>query len=77
MDTSHHNLKALFEQLGLPSQPHQIDAFIAKHRTETGLDRLEGAPFWSPSQAHFLQKALQEDSDWFEVADELNTRLHQ
>ena len=77
MDTSSHTMQALFEQLGLPSEPKQIDAFIASHRTETGRDPLEGAPFWSPSQAHFIQEALYQDSDWAEVVDELNVRLHQ
>lgn len=77
MDTSQHTMQTLFDQLGLPSEPQQIDAFIASHRAETGLDTLEGARFWSPSQAHFLQEARQMDSDWCEVVDELNIRLHQ
>ena len=77
MDTSHHTIQTLFQQLGLPSEPNQIDQFIAVHRAETGLDSLEGAPFWSPSQAHFLQEAREFDSDWSEVVDELNIRLHQ
>ncbi len=28
------------------------------------------------SQARFIQEALEHDSDWCEVVDELNTRLH-
>ncbi|MEH6471937.1 MAG: DUF2789 domain-containing protein [Halopseudomonas sp.] len=77
MDTSAHTMQTLFEQLGLPSETPQIDRFIAQHRAETGLDALEGACFWSPSQARFIQEALYYDSDWSEVVDELNTRLHQ
>lgn len=77
MDTSSHTMQTLFEQLGLPSEPEQIDQFIRLHRAETGLDRLEGAQFWSPSQARFIQEALSFDSDWCEVVDELNIRLHQ
>ena len=77
MDTSHHTIQTLFQQLGLPSEPKQIDRFINAHRAETGLDVLEGAPFWSPSQARFLQEAREFDSDWSEVVDELNIRLHQ
>ncbi len=76
MDTSSHTMKSLFDQLGLPSDNKEIERFIQKHRTETGLDPLEGAPFWSPSQARFIQQALAEDSDWSEVVDELNVRLH-
>lgn len=77
MDTSTHTLQTLFQQLGLPSEPQQIDQFISQHRAETGLDRLEGANFWSPSQARFIQEALDLDSDWSEVVDELNRRMHQ
>ncbi|RDE25051.1 DUF2789 domain-containing protein [Motiliproteus coralliicola] len=77
MDTSIHNMQGLFQQLGLPSEPKQIEQFIRQHRCQTGLDPLEGAPFWSPSQAHFIQEALYQDSDWTEVVDELNCRLHQ
>lgn len=77
MDTSQHNMQTLFQQLGLPSEPQQIDQFIKMHRPETGLDPLQGAQFWSPNQARFIQKALETDSDWSEVVDELNIRLHQ
>ncbi|MEH6823191.1 MAG: DUF2789 family protein [Motiliproteus sp.] len=77
MDTSAHTLQTLFQQLGLPSETNQIDQFIRQHRAATGLDPLEGANFWSPSQAHFIQEALYQDSDWCEVVDELNSRLHQ
>tara|TARA_R110001583_G_C5590017_1_gene403667 strand:+ start:807 stop:1040 length:234 start_codon:yes stop_codon:yes gene_type:complete len=77
MDTSAHTLQTLFQQLGLPSEPEQIDQFIRQHRPETGIDRLEGANFWTPSQARFIQEALYQDSDWSEVVDELNVRLHQ
>lgn len=76
MDTSSHTLNTLFDQLGLPSSDHDITRFIERHRRDTGLDPLEGAPFWSPSQARFIQEALLDDSDWCEVVDELNTRLH-
>ncbi|MEH6625806.1 MAG: DUF2789 domain-containing protein [Motiliproteus sp.] len=76
MDTSNHNINTLFDQLGLPSADQDIETFIRAHRTETGLDPLEGARFWSPSQARFIQQALSDDSDWSEVVDELNVLLH-
>ncbi len=63
MDTSTHSLEHLFDQLGLPSSPDEIERFIATHPTEAG-DPLERAPFWSPSQARFIQQTLEEDSDW-------------
>ena len=75
MDTSSHNMKSLFDQLGLPSEGDQIERFISQHRTRTGLDPLEGAPFWSPSQARFIQQALSDDSDWSEVVDELTSAI--
>ena len=77
MDTSAHSMQTMFQQLGLPSETAQIDEFISRHRAETGTDSLESASFWSPSQAQFIKEALHQDSDWSEVVDELNTRLHQ
>ncbi len=76
MDTSSHTINTLFDQLGLPSADSEIERFIESHRTETGLDPIEGAQFWSPSQARFIQQALADDSDWSEVVDELNILLH-
>jgi len=76
MDTSVHTLSTLFDQLGLPSKEQEIERFIEQHRKQTGLDPLEGAPFWSPGQARFIQQALADDSDWSEVVDELNLLLH-
>lgn len=75
MDTSQHTMNALFEQLGLPSEDGQIDQFIHTHKLFSDNVKLEDATFWTASQGHFLKEAIQSDSDWSEVVDELNTRL--
>ncbi len=75
MDTSQHTMNALFDQLGLPSTDAQIDQFINTHKLFSEKVSLEEATFWTEAQASFLKEALQADSDWSEVVDELNTRL--
>ncbi|KAA0874120.1 DUF2789 domain-containing protein [Nitrincola tapanii] len=75
MDTSAHTMNLLFEQLGLPAEDEQIDLFIRNHKLFGSGIRLEDASFWTPSQSSFLQEAINCDSDWSEVVDELNTRL--
>ncbi|WP_151670442.1 DUF2789 domain-containing protein [Nitrincola schmidtii] len=75
MDTSLHTMNTLFEQLGLPSSDAQIDQFINTHKLFSDNVKLEEATFWTDSQAGFLKEAIQSDSDWAEVVDELNTRL--
>jgi hypothetical protein len=74
MDTSKHHIAQLFEQLGLPSSPAEIDAFVARHRLPEGVSLCK-APFWNPAQAQFLAQALADDSDWAEAADALAVRL--
>ena len=74
MDTSNHDLPALFRQLGLNADAAAIRAFIASHPLPADTD-IEHAPFWSPSQAAFLKQALDEDADWAELVDELATLL--
>jgi hypothetical protein len=77
MDSPTHDLKGLFDQLGLDSEPAAIDRFIAQHSPlPEGLKLIE-APFWSAQQAAFLKEQLREDADWARVVDELNLRLHQ
>lgn len=75
MDTQTHNLSTLFAQLGLPEDPAGIDDFIREHRLPQDMLVAE-APFWNQTQAKFLHDALREDSDWAEMVDELNVRLH-
>ncbi len=75
MDTSPHTLNTLFAQLGLPSDEEAVWRFIREHHSLTPKLRLEQAEFWSPAQAAFLQEAVEADSDWSEVVDELDALL--
>ncbi|KPZ57980.1 MULTISPECIES: DUF2789 domain-containing protein [Pseudoalteromonas] len=76
MDTTKHDMKTLFAQLGLPSSEQQIDDFIASHSLED-TTLLQHAPFWDEAQQHFLAESLAEDGAWSEVIDELDVRLRQ
>lgn len=67
----------LFAQLGLPSEPAQVQAFIDQHRGLAGGLRLEDAPFWSAPQAQLLRELIAEDADGAELVDQLNQALHQ
>lgn len=71
-----HGLSELFAQLGLPSDPEGIEAFIATHRPLGQDVALYRAPFWSQAQRAFLKEEIIEDADWAPAIDELNTRLH-
>jgi hypothetical protein len=76
MEPIDHDLCALFAQLGLPSQPDEVRAFIQRHRPLANGVRLHEAGFWTPAQAALLRDALQQDSDWSGVVDRLNAALH-
>jgi Protein of unknown function (DUF2789) len=74
METLKHDLPHLFRQLGLPSDPASMDAFIASHRLPAGV-ALQQAAFWSEMQSQFLCEAIVEDSHWSIAVDELSARL--
>jgi len=61
--------------LGLPSENDAIDEFIASHRPIAAAMPLAEAPFWSSGQAAFINEALNADSDWAEMVDQLNSCL--
>ncbi|QKZ07444.1 DUF2789 domain-containing protein [Pseudomonas eucalypticola] len=76
MESPNHSLPALFEQLGLASDPVEIEKFVTSHSPlKPGL-KLHEAFFWTPSQAAFLREEILEDADWAEVIDQLNELLH-
>jgi hypothetical protein len=77
MDSPTHDLKGLFDQLGLDSTQTAIDDFIARHSPLANDKKMIDADFWTPQQAAFLKEELREDADWARVVDELNLRLHQ
>lgn len=76
MEPGTHNLKDLFDQLGLESDEASIDEFIANHQLPNEI-KLIDAEFWTPPQAKFLQEELRFDAEWAPVVDELNERLHE
>jgi hypothetical protein len=77
MDSPTHDLKGLFDQLGLDSSEKAIDDFIESHSPLPEDKKLIDAEFWTPQQAAFLKEQLREDADWARVVDDLNLRMHQ
>lgn len=75
MEPSIHTLNNLFMQLGLESSDAGIAEFIETHQLAKGVD-LEHAPFWNEAQIHFITESREEDADWAELVDELDTLLH-
>jgi hypothetical protein len=75
METHLHAMPDLFAQLGLPSSPEAIEAFLAGHGPLAPSLTLPEAPFWTPAQAAFLRDQVAEDADWAGVIDELDTGL--
>ena len=74
MDTSTHDMAALFAQLGLPNSATAIDNFFQNNHLPANIP-LENAAFWSAGQAQFLREAIAEDADWAEVVDHLDAQL--
>jgi Protein of unknown function (DUF2789) len=75
MDTSKHTIQTLFEQLGLPADGDDIEAFVDSHRPLESSVKLHNAPFWSDAQAALLKQAIDDDAEWAEVVDELDALL--
>lgn len=75
MNTTNLSLGNLFQQLGLESSDKAIEEFLRKQAPLPKQLPLHQATLWNHSQALFLQEALQEDSDWSLVVDQLNARL--
>ena len=76
MDRSIHTINTLFEQLGLPSDTASVDQFIRTHILFSNEIKIEDATFWNDQQASFIKACQDSDSNWSEVVDELNIRLH-
>ncbi len=76
--TTHHDLPDLFLQLGLPSSPAEIKAFVRQHRPLPQTLNLSEAPFWNASQVAFIREQWhQDDGDWCGVIDQLNALLRE
>lgn len=74
MDTSEHTLPTLFDQLGLDSSEQAIQTFIRQHRLKDN-QPLDKAPFWSVSQAQFIRESWENDAEWVDAVDHLDTLL--
>ncbi len=74
MDTTDHSLATLFSQLGLPNSNADIESFLSDHSLASNESLVNGA-FWTGSQKAFFSEALEEDSDWAEMVDQLDARL--
>ncbi|MEJ2444379.1 MAG: DUF2789 domain-containing protein [Exilibacterium sp.] len=77
MDTLTHTMNNLFEQLGLPCRDRDIEAFVHRHKPLAEGVALADAVIWSDNQAEFIREAIDLDSDWAEVVDQLDARLRQ
>lgn len=77
MENPVHRFNELFAQLGLPCDGPGIRQFLAQHTPLASIINLPDAAFWTPAQAAFLREALQQDSDWTEVVDQLNEALRE
>lgn len=75
MDSHHHDLEALFAQLGLDASPEAIETFVRLHRPLADSMKLADAPFWTPAQATFLRETVRLDADWALVVDSLDAML--
>ncbi len=75
MENFEHTIADLFAQLGLANSSSDIDCFIHSHRPIPDEVALADATCWTNSQSAFLREAIDEDSDWSELVDQLNSRL--
>ena len=75
MEPPIHNLNSLFNQLGLDSTDTAIEDFINSNNPLPNNIELHNADFWNPSQASFLIQVKDQDADWAEIVDQLDTML--
>jgi len=70
-----HTFEELFQQLGLPSSPAQIEKFVQMHSPIQKHVALPYAYFWNDDQAEFIKEAISEDSEWCGLVDQLDVLL--
>jgi len=75
MQTQTHSLVTLFNQLGLDSSDQAVEDFTTRYKPLPGDIELCEAGFWSASQASFLKQAKDDDADWAEIVDQLDSML--
>lgn len=69
------DMKTLFEQLGLDSSPEAMEAFFGSHTLDPDEDVSE-ADFLSFEQRLTLARMRDEDAEWAEVVDTMESLLH-
>jgi hypothetical protein len=74
MEQFQHDLSHLFRQLGLNDSNDFIQAFILKHQL-TQQQHITDAPFFSTTQRGFIKECQEQDADWCDVIDQLDTLL--
>ena len=75
MEAHIHSMANLFAQLGLSTDPMDIENFIVAQGPLSRGTTVESAPFWTEAQKAFLKEEIIWDADWAGVVDELNSRL--
>ncbi|PST86361.1 DUF2789 domain-containing protein [Photobacterium sp. NCIMB 13483] len=74
MEAFNHNLANLFSQLGLDNSTEFIEHFLCTHSLAPS-QKLADAAFFTLAQQQFINEAQQQDADWSEVIDQLDTLL--
>lgn len=75
MEPPMHTMTTLFEQLGLESSNEAIAEFVQQHGPIPPGVRLSDLEIWTPSQATFLRRMIEEDADWAEIVDQMSAML--
>jgi len=75
MESQTHDLTDLFAQLGLANSEQEMDNFIQLHSPLDSKTPLHQAIFWSHSQSQFLKDAVEDDADWVDAVNHLDTLL--
>jgi hypothetical protein len=75
MEAPIHTIVSLFDQLGLDSSEEGIQKFIEANSALPANVRLDEAAIWNSAQASFLKQMVDEDADWVEVVNQLDTML--
>jgi hypothetical protein len=65
----------LFDQLGLPSSDDDIAGFVERHQPVGDAVYLHQMSFFNKSQQAFLREAVENDADWAEVIDTLDSLI--
>ncbi|TXG79433.1 MAG: DUF2789 domain-containing protein [Thermomicrobiales bacterium] len=77
MEHAIHSMSNLFSQLGKPSDEVAIAKFIETHAPLPSEMQFHEAGFWTSAQSSFLCDAISDDADWADVAESLNSQLHE